>query len=386
MKKLLQNSAQECIERAVGQMFSSNLLDRDTLKTDNCNKCFHFGCREEDPVSEDRYKELLELIQQRKIFESVTSKRVIEKPFVCELHNAHIMGPQPLVRTRTGHIALESASASYEIFEHRATELIKKYGPCAIKFLRGNKISHDRHYKHLFPMVRHPTTNYYHWLLTGLIRLRSLEAYRKKTGERPSILINKKAPDWVYQSLELLGVDLDRCIHWTNSIAKVDAFVLPIHRRTRPLEAGSSDCHWLKKEAIAGLDPEPQRDDRRIFISREDADCRQVINRDCIDPILDKYGFEKRLLTKYTFSQQVRLFAEAEAVVAPHGAGLANLVFGTDLSVIELLPRNDVRPFYFLLANNCNHNYEYILCEGDNGDISVQPSQLEKYIKSSIMD
>lgn len=384
MKYFLRILAQKLLERAVGQGFSFNLIDRDRLRTESYSKCVYFGRTEEEEIPEDQYKQLIDLIQRRDMFGSVTGKRLIEKPFICELHNALVMGPQPLVRTETGRIVLESANASHKIFEHRATELIKTKGLYGAKFLRGDQVSHGLHYKQLFPMVCHPTTNYYHWILTGLIRLRSLEAYRNKTGRQPPILINKKAPNWVFQSLELFGVNLDQCIDWVNGIAKVDTFVLPIHRRTRPLEAGSSDCKWLRNKAVTTVNPEPQRDDRRIFISREDTDCRRVTNRGDIDPILNKFGFKKRVLTKYSFEEQVRLFAEAEAVIAPHGAGLTNLVFGTNLSVIELLPSNDVRPFYFQLANKCGHNYEYILCKVNNGDISVQPSKLEKYIRTSI--
>jgi len=46
-------------------------------------------------------------------------------------------------------------------------------------------------------------------------------------------------------------------------------------------------------------------------------------------------------------SDQVRLFSQAEIVVAPHGAGLTNILFAENLIVIELLVHMLFQAFFF---------------------------------------
>ena len=58
-----------------------------------------------------------------------------------------------------------------------------------------------------------------------------------------------------------------------------------------------------------------------------------------IDP--SKYGFEPVKLTEYSVREQISLFNNVEYVIAPHGAGLTNLVFCNEkANVIELLQDN----------------------------------------------
>jgi hypothetical protein len=81
---------------------------------------------------------------------------------------------------------------------------------------------------------------------------------------------------------------------------------------------------------------------RRIYISRNDARLRRVSNEDRIAPLLEARGFSCITLKGMPVSAQVRLFQEAEAVAAPHGAGLAHTAWcapGTE--IIEFFPSPD---------------------------------------------
>lgn len=64
---------------------------------------------------------------------------------------------------------------------------------------------------------------------------------------------------------------------------------------------------------------------RRIFVSREDATSRRIENEAELAPILEAHGFERVVLSEMPYEAQLRAFAEAEAVVATHGAGLTHL-------------------------------------------------------------
>ena len=78
---------------------------------------------------------------------------------------------------------------------------------------------------------------------------------------------------------------------------------------------------------------------RRIYISRNDARLRRVRNEDRVLSILEARGFKRLVLKGLPIARQVRHFRRAEAVVAPHGAGLAHTAWckpGT--KVIEFFP------------------------------------------------
>ncbi len=78
---------------------------------------------------------------------------------------------------------------------------------------------------------------------------------------------------------------------------------------------------------------------RRIFISRKDAKLRRVVNEDALEPLLQRHGFERHILKGKPIAEQVRLFMEAEAVVAPHGAGLAHIAWcEAGVPVCEFFP------------------------------------------------
>ena len=64
-------------------------------------------------------------------------------------------------------------------------------------------------------------------------------------------------------------------------------------------------------------------------------------------------------LDKNPVAQQAKLFSEAEFVVAPHGAGLTNMVFappGTRL--FELFHPQHRNICYSNLAATCGHHYQ----------------------------
>ncbi len=78
---------------------------------------------------------------------------------------------------------------------------------------------------------------------------------------------------------------------------------------------------------------------KRIYISRNDARLRRVVNEDRLMAILEKRGFARVTLGGMPMARQVQHFRQAEAVVAPHGAGLAHLAWckpGT--KAIEFFP------------------------------------------------
>jgi hypothetical protein len=66
---------------------------------------------------------------------------------------------------------------------------------------------------------------------------------------------------------------------------------------------------------------------KRIYLDRRGASSRRLVNEDEVVGSLARQGFVPVSLEKLSLPDQVRLFRGAEAIVAPHGAGLTNVGF-----------------------------------------------------------
>lgn len=105
---------------------------------------------------------------------------------------------------------------------------------------------------------------------------------------------------------------------------------------------------------------------QRIFIERvRDTRLLDPYAIRSLDRLLAAHGFEKVRLEQLDMAGQIRLFAGATHVVAAHGAGLSNIVFGSRrLRVLELNLDLDgggtLRPWFLLLAAGRGQHYQYL--------------------------
>ena len=66
----------------------------------------------------------------------------------------------------------------------------------------------------------------------------------------------------------------------------------------------------------------------KFFIARNQAEVRRYNQDDLIEDS-QRFGFRPIFLEDLTFAESVKVFREAEAVIGPHGAGWANLLFSS---------------------------------------------------------
>lgn len=89
----------------------------------------------------------------------------------------------------------------------------------------------------------------------------------------------------------------------------------------------------------------------RLYVSRGKARRRRVSNEDALWPQLESRGFTRVYLEDLTWKEQINAFRHAKVIAAPHGAGLANLVFcGPETRVVEFFHRAYVNPCFWRLA------------------------------------
>ena len=128
---------------------------------------------------------------------------------------------------------------------------------------------------------------------------------------------------------------------------------------------------------------------RRIFVSRRDARRRRVANEAELLPVLARYDFEVIAPGTSSFRDQVALFASAEAIAGPHGAGLTNILFaGKSAKVLEIFPANATKNTYFLLSVSLGQTYRALI-GGERGRkdwFDVDPIQLDERLAALLAE
>ncbi|MBI4553232.1 MAG: glycosyltransferase family 61 protein, partial [Candidatus Latescibacteria bacterium] len=94
---------------------------------------------------------------------------------------------------------------------------------------------------------------------------------------------------------------------------------------------------------------------------------------------LRRFGFEKHVLRGLSVKEQAALFASATVVIAPHGAGLANLVFcSPGTKVIELFSPSWPQPTYWELSHCLGLDYYYLIGRSDGAPVHPNPKWVPK--------
>jgi hypothetical protein len=114
-----------------------------------------------------------------------------------------------------------------------------------------------------------------------------------------------------------------------------------------------------------------------LYISRKDSVYRPVTNEEETSHALNELGFETVCLSDLPISEQASLFRHAKFIVAPHGAGLANLIFARgQANLIELLPEDYPNPCYYAIAKQRSLCYDYQMCSVTNDGAAHHHSKM----------
>jgi hypothetical protein len=300
--------------------------------------------------------------------------------FVCTFDDATVFGPTGLGTDDRNQVIAETAGSPTLVPRRIGIDVAKSMSENGVE--RTLTALRDT----VEPDVRFDTvaaalptwTNYYHWTIECLPRIRLLEAYGERTGDYPELLVPTDRPTWMDETLYRIDYG-GKLVAWDGGIASADRLVVP----TFP-EPVSVDCRWLRDRMYDRTHAE-RNEGKLIYISRADATLRRVRNMEQIRPILNTYGVETYVLSELSVAEQVELFAEAELIVAPHGAGLTNIVYADEAAVVELFGDKKAASFA-RLAKLLGHDYTYLDCDERGVDIVVDPTKLERMLEAAVGD
>jgi capsular polysaccharide biosynthesis protein len=191
--------------------------------------------------------------------------------------------------------------------------------------------------------------NYSHWLLDTLPRLSVLA----DAGARDATLVTGPlAAAFQRETLRLCGWEPAKIVELAPGQALRAERLLATTDQPQPphpmFKGAPLAARYLRRHFVP---PGTKATGRRLYISRDDAPGRRVPNEPELMAALAARGFERVLLGATTVPAQAAMLAAADWIVAPHGAGLSNLVFARpETTVLELFPRSYGTPAYYVIA------------------------------------
>ncbi len=291
--------------------------------------------------------------------------------FVCGIKNVYVRMDSGVVRNAAGNLLADSAPL--EQMRH-AANLFDGFKEQAALRVSGKTYA-------IITCV--DDSNYYHWLIDSLPQLLLLDSLQLE--EPITLLMRADLKPFQQRSLEMclppnVTVQYVENRDWVS----VDTLLLPSHLRLHlknyiPIEYLNYVRTAIMKQIAA---PDAPVAPERIYISRELATTRRVHNEAEVIACLSAYGFKAVQMEMLSFEEQVNLMRNANWIVSPHGAGLTNMLFADNASVLEFLyePSRPLPVYYRSLASYLGHRYADLMVEKRRlgSEMYVDVKQLEQ--------
>ena len=215
--------------------------------------------------------------------------------------------------------------------------------------------------------------NFYHWMFNWLSKFTALHGSSYWKDVR-SLILNGPLEKFQWETLFKLGVSGGKNLHVVQDSRPVlvkDAIVPTLF--SNPLHS-QGHVTWLR--ALLTSKTEDHNFGERIYISRKDAakGNRQILNEDALIALLEAYDFKIIRLGDLTLREQASVFRGARYVVAPHGAGLANIIHAEPgACFLEMQAEGAYTQVYWSLGLLSGAGrYDILACEGSGDFIPYQ--------------
>ena len=226
--------------------------------------------------------------------------------------------------------------------------------------------------------------NFYHWMIETLPRLQMLLG-QAEYDDFSIVLPRGRTPRFVYDSLALSGWD-KRIKFLENGQYSVGELYIPTLFSPRN-EPCAFSVRWLN-ENVLGDECQVRSfltsdEYKRIFISRDDADSRGVVNATELDDLIREVGLKKVRMTDFSVREQAYMFSRAELIVGLHGAALTNVAYSKpECTLIEIFMEGWFTRAFFNLSRLRGLKYGYFLCQKQGNGVFIDTIKLKRLIDS----
>jgi len=246
------------------------------------------------------------------------------------------------------------------------------------------------------------TGNFYHWMLDILPKLALLGDAGFNPGPDDRFVLPFFKRRFQAESLALLGIDESQLIvtERTSLWLEGEQWLVPWLRNRMGLSMDAWTPRALRRLFGVGPERDGPSPGTRLFIARDPAASqgRRVTNQAELERTLERRGITPVYPERLSLREQIDLFASAELIVAPHGAGLSNIVFcAPGTTVVECVGRH-YQPCYRAICTLAGLHYallgDTVKPDGDpderaaaerhpqrqTADLSIDPDALERLL------
>lgn len=381
-RRYLSQSTKNWLRQEVGSIVSEQIISYSELMDQSEIDVWWFDRERDFSFNEPiYYNQLPDEIDR------IIGDHVSPQPFVLEVPNVTLVGDQGIKLTTDGEFIVYnfqkgSSSGTEKIVGHDILDAVSM-GICPFKTHEAPSDKIDL----AAPLINRWARNYSHWTEECLAQIQGIRHYIQETGEQPILLIPPNSPDFIHQSLDLLGFEKDDYQELNAERIHVNRMVLPSIRR---VWSGTSEDYmrdpfgisWIREEILEKVEDKSDSPSKILISRQQDAATRRITNWSEVKSELASRGFKTIVLTEHDFVEQKQLFRGADTIVATHGAGLTELIYAEEASVIELFGSYVVPP-YFEMSEAVGHQYGCMVCEARGDDIYVDVEELDAAIDAT---
>ncbi len=134
-----------------------------------------------------------------------------------------------------------------------------------------------------------------------------------------------------------------------------------------------------------------KKQDLKIYITRENADYRKIINEYDLVKMLKNDGYEIINTNLYEIKDQIKIFSRAKKIISAYGSGLTNIVFSQPDTDITVITPNLDKPYEEHLKNRYKmlaeyNKLNYIEVFADTIEIENHSKNARNYINNKILN
>ena len=133
----------------------------------------------------------------------------------------------------------------------------------------------------------------------------------------------------------------------------------------------------------------PFSEKKRVYITRQFAPNRKIVNEEKLKPVLDNLNFTIAAMEQLSFEEQLNTVMNAEVLVSIHGAGLTHMLWmNPGSTILEIRLKDDnTHNCYFSLASDLGLHYHYLPAEKADkksyvlqADVSMNMTEFEQLL------
>lgn len=232
----------------------------------------------------------------------------------------------------------------------------------------------------VFSCSDHWENNYFHWIAHALPAFYAA----LQSGIQGKFLVPSPLLPWQQRTLELVGVDLEHCCPIKKdqqyALSNVDYYELGTGEADFAISSLSAKAYQQMICNInASVSPALCHD--KIYISRANKEHRHLNNETELITLLEERGYFILDPEQYSIDEQIIIFQHAKMVVALLGAGLSNIAFCKEGTIIyELIPSHHDNQCFLVMS--LQGKLRYWADKFDTGVDHNRPDHLSAWINT----